>query len=142
MRIKTNMDAARKSILVLRSWITIILVTIILDDWEVAKGDNDAQSLIWVYFKIGAAIKRKSRNEWWDWEFLNIIILFYALFVSAMIFSRKWVIFQKSFSIKLFHFPIFDSNFKWVEKQFSNFSYLACCEIELFSKKNLMENNV
>ena len=30
---------------------------------------------------------------------------------------------------------MFDSNFKWVEKQSPNFPYLACCEIELFSKK-------
>ena len=57
------MDATRKSIFVLRSLLTIVLVTIILDKWEVAKGDNDAQSLIWVYFKIGAAMRRKSRNE-------------------------------------------------------------------------------
>jgi len=27
-------------------------VTTILDYWEVAKGDNEAQSLIWVQFKI------------------------------------------------------------------------------------------
>ena len=57
------MDATRKSIFVLRSLLTIVLVTIILDKWEVAKGDNDAQSLIWVYFKIGATMRRKSRNE-------------------------------------------------------------------------------
>ena len=63
-------------------------------------------------------------------------ILYYALFVSAMMFSRKWVIFQKLFFIKLSHFPMFGSNFKWLEKQSHNFPYLACCEIELFSKKN------
>ena len=57
-----------------------------------------------------------------------------AMFVSRMIFSRKWVIFQKIFSIKLSHFPIFDNNLKWVEKQSHNFPYLTCCEIKLFFK--------
>ena len=51
-------------------------------------------------------------------------------------FSKKWVIFQKTFSIKLSYFPMFCSNFKWVEKQLPNFLYLACYEIELFSKNN------
>ena len=58
-----------------------------------------------------------------------------ALFVSAMMFSRKRVILQKLFFIKLSHFPMFGSNFKWVEKQLLNFPYLAGCEIELLSKK-------
>ena len=44
------------------------------------------------------------------------IICTNALFVLAMIFSRKWVIFQRVFSIKLYHFLIFGYNFKWVEK--------------------------
>ena len=59
----------------------------------------------------------------------------YALFVSTMMFSRKWVIFQEAFFIKLSHFPMFGGNFKWVKKQPPNFLYLAYCEIELFSKK-------
>ena len=59
----------------------------------------------------------------------------YALFVLVIMFSRKWVIFQIAFSIKLSHFPKFGSNLKWVKKQSPNFSYLACYEIELFSKK-------
>ena len=120
------------------------------------------------------------------------------LFVLAIIFFRKWVIFQKLFSIKLYYFPMFGSNLfcccwetrlgtildfihktqwtsnkikwaislgrssnhtynlvqhlaffvrapttilfgrkvNWVEKQFSNSPYLACCEIELFYKRN------
>ena len=37
---------------------------------------------------------------------------------------------------------MFGSNFKWVKKQSPNFSYLVCCEIELFLKKKLMENNI
>ena len=32
------------------------------------------------------------------------------LFVSVIIFFRKWVIFQKLFSIKLYYFPMFGSN--------------------------------
>ena len=36
---------------------------------------------------------------------------------------------------------MFGSNLKWVEKQSPNLSYLVYCEIELFSKKNLLENN-
>ena len=44
----------------------------------------------------------------------------YALFVSAIMISRKWVIFQKSFSTKLSYFLMFGSNFKRVEKQFPN----------------------
>jgi len=47
----------------------------------------------------------------------------------------KWVIFQESFSIKLSHFPMFGSNFKWVKKQSPNFPYLACCERVVFQKK-------
>ena len=66
----------------------------------------------------------------------TLTISFYALFVSVIIFSKKWVIFQKIFSIKLSHSLMFGSNFKWVEKQSFNFSYLAYYEIELFSKKN------
>ena len=42
--------------------------------------------------------------------FLEILFQ-YALFVSMIIFFRK-VIFQKAFSIKLFHFPMFGSNRK------------------------------
>ena len=38
---------------------------------------------------------------------------------------------------------MFGSIFKWVEKQSPNFPYLACCEVELFSKKkNIAENNL
>ena len=43
---------------------------------------------------------------------------------------------------KVYLFLIFGSNFKWIEKQLPNLPYLACCEIELFSKKILMENNL
>ena len=32
---------------------------------------------------------------------------------------------------------MFGNYLKWVEKQSSNFSYLACCEIKLFSKKKI-----
>ena len=53
----------------------------------------------------------------------------YALFVLVMTFSRKRVIFQKVFLIKLSYFPMFGSNFKWVEKQLLNFPYLACYKI-------------
>ena len=67
-------------------------------------------------------------NHYWT-------LYIYALFVLAIISSKKWVIFQKVFSIKLFHFLIFDNNLKWVKKKIHIFSYLACCEIELFSKK-------
>ena len=34
---------------------------------------------------------------------------------------------------------MFGNYLKWVEKQSSNFPYLACCEIELFSKKKNSE---
>ena len=71
--------------------------------------------------------KKKKVAEWKP----NLIV---ALFVSTMMFSRKWVIFQETFSIKLFHFSMFGSNLKWVEKQFPNFPYLACCEIKFFKK--------
>ena len=37
---------------------------------------------------------------------------------------------------------MFDSNLKWIKKQSHNFSYLTCCEIELFSKNKLVENNL
>ena len=37
---------------------------------------------------------------------------------------------------------MFGSNFKQVEKQPPNLFYLAYSEIELFSKKKLMENNL
>lgn len=36
----------------------------------------------------------------------------FALFVSTMMFSRKRIIFQESFSIKLSHFSMFGSNLK------------------------------
>ena len=36
----------------------------------------------------------------------------YTLFVSAIMVSRKWVIFQKAFSIKLSYFHMFGNNFK------------------------------
>ena len=47
--------------------------------------------------------------------------------------------FLKVFSVKLFHFSIFGKYFKCVEKKSINISYLACCEIELFFLKKLME---
>ena len=56
--------------------------------------------------------------------------------------SRKWAIFQKMFSIKLSHFSIFGSNLKCVEKQPFNFPCLVYCEIELFSEKKFVENNL
>ena len=39
---------------------------------------------------------------------------------------------------------MFGSNLQWVEKQSSNFSYLTCCEVELFSKKKkkIVEKNL
>ena len=64
-----------------------------------------------------------------------------ALFVLTIMFSRKWVIFQKVFSIKLYHFPMFGSDFKWVEKQSPNFPYLPYCERVVFQKK-IVENNL
>ena len=62
-----------------------------------------------------------------------------ALFVLTIMFSRKWVIFQKVFSIKLSHFPMFGSDFKWVKKQSPNFPFLPYCEKVVFQKK-LVEN--
>ena len=41
-----------------------------------------------------------------------------ALFVSRLTFSGKWFIFQRTFSRKLFHFPVFDYN---LENEFDNF---------------------
>ena len=46
---------------------------------------------------------------------------------------KKISYFSEVFFIKMF--TMFDINFKWVEKQYPNFFYLASCEIELFSKK-------
>ena len=63
------------------------------------------------------------------------------MFVSAIMFSRKWIIFQEAFSIKLSHFLMFGSNFKWVEKQSPNFFYLVFYEMKLFLKKILIVNN-
>ena len=58
-----------------------------------------------------------------------------VMFVSTMMFSRKWIVFQEAFSIKLSHFSMFSSNFKWVKKKKPlNFLYLAYYKIELFSK--------
>ena len=37
---------------------------------------------------------------------------------------------------------MFGSNLKWVEKQSCNFFYLACGEMEFFTKKNLVKNNL
>ena len=69
-----------------------------------------------------------------------MLFIIHVLFDLEMIFSKKWVIFQKLFFI--IKFPIFGSNFKWIKKQFPNVHYLACCEIELFSqkKKNSRKN--
>ena len=62
----------------------------------------------------------------------QIIESIYALFFLVMMFSRKLIVFQEAFSIKLSYFPMFGSNLK---KKTLNFPYLACCEIELVSKK-------
>ena len=62
-----------------------------------------------------------------------------ALFVSEIMFSKKWVNFQKVFSINLYRFPMFGSNLKWVKKQSPNFSYLVYYKIKLFSQKNLIK---
>ena len=66
---------------------------------------------------------------------LNVQLYIITMFVSVRMFSWKWVIFQKVFFIKQSHFLMFGNNLKWVEKQSPNLFYLACCEIELFSKK-------
>ena len=42
----------------------------------------------------------------------QIIESIYALFVLVMMFSRKLIVFQEAFSIKLSHFPMFGSNLK------------------------------
>ena len=63
----------------------------------------------------------------------------YALFLLGTMFSRKLVIFQKIFSIKLSYFSIFGNNLKWAEKQFSNFLYLAFCKIDFFFQKKKSE---
>ena len=59
----------------------------------------------------------------------------------GIIFSRELFIFQKVFSIKLSHFPMFGSDFIWVEKQSPNFPYLPYCERVVFQKK-IVENNL
>ena len=66
---------------------------------------------------------------------LNVQLYIITLFISTIMFFRKWVIFQKVFSIKQSHFPMFGNNLKWVQKQSPNIFYLAYCEIESFSKK-------
>ena len=78
----------------------------------------------------------------WMWEDGALFHYTPALFVSEIMFSKKWVNFQKIFSINLYHFPIFGSNLKWVEKQSPDFSYLAYYEIKLFSQKNLIKKNL
>ena len=79
--------------------------------------------------------KPQNMNGWKNYLPFTNESHFDVMFVSAMIFSKKWVIFQKTFSIKLSYFSLFGSNLKWVEKQSYNFLCLVCCEIELFFKK-------
>ena len=62
----------------------------------------------------------------WMWEDEALFHYTPALFVSAI--SKKWVNFQKAFSIKLYNFPMFGSNFKWVKKQSPSFPFLAYYE--------------
>ena len=75
---------------------------------------NSTQSntLIWFWWVGGLS---------WD-EFAD-------LFVLIIIFSKNQVIFQKIFSVKLYHFLMFTSHLKWIEIQSLNFSYLACYEM-------------
>ena len=87
--------------------------------------------------------------SFWVWAAIcDPTIWFYllnynAMYILEMIFFRKWVFFQKTFFIKLSYFLMFSSNLKWVLKKKSHsFPYLACCEIKLFSKKKLVENNL
>ena len=72
MRIKTNLDTAPKSIfgskIITYCWFGDYYSG---QYWEVAKGDNDAQSPIWAQFKIDVVVS-KSRNDQLDWEFLKI----------------------------------------------------------------------
>ena len=76
--------------------------------------------------------------SWLDWIVFFLVslsqLLYFFSFVALYLFQQWYFLENESFSIKLFHFLMFGSNFKWVEKQSLNFSYLACCEIKLFSK--------
>ena len=65
-----------------------------------------------------------------------------ALFVLAIMFFRKWVIFQEAFFIKLFHFSMFSSDFKLVKKQSFNFFLFSLLWDRVIFQKKLMENNL
>ena len=67
----------------------------------------------------------------------RIIEWYYTLFVSVIIFSRKWIILQKIFFIKLSNFPMFSSNFKLVEKQ----SFSLCLVTVFFPLFSIFKNN-
>ena len=47
-----------------------------------------------------------------------------ALFVSALTFSRKWLIFQRAFSRKLSYFPMFGND---LENEFENIFWCLVC---------------
>ena len=76
-------------------------------------------------------------------KIIKIFFFFNSLFVLVLIFSKKMSHFSTIiFFIKLYYFPLFGNNHKWVGKQSSNFPYLDWCEIKLFSKKKLAENHL
>ena len=57
--------------------------------------------------------EKRRRYIWLKNTLPNYTIIFsLALFVQAKMFSRKWDIFQKLFSVKLSYFSIFDNNLK------------------------------
>ena len=45
-------------------------------------------------------------------KFVESTIIYYALFVSALTFSGKLLIFQRAFSRKLSQFPVFGNDFE------------------------------
>ena len=80
---------------------------------------------IWLYCSLSSAqiwiinIKKEKKKRIYIYNLGGnemIFLFFYNLFVSAIKFSKKCVIFKKVFSIKLSHFSIFGNNLKWVKK--------------------------
>ena len=53
-----------------------------------------------------------------------MLLYYFTLFVKALMFSEKWIIFYRTFFGKLSHFSVFDND---LENEFENiFWYLVC----------------
>ena len=95
------------------------------------------QNLLWKLIDLkhnSKKGKKKKRKYGRSYNSLKSFLLLHSVCFSKNIFL-KMSHFPKNVFYKIIYFIMFDSNFKWVEKQSFNFLYLAYCEIELFFKK-------